>query len=432
MSPCADQADGTVIAAGQFGVCLYDDACTEIGAKRRVNTVCENGQLVTREEHSHDGCTRETDGNTIAEGEFGACSYGSVCAQSGLKQRINQVCVDGMLTERIGNSADGCQRTVCGDPQTWACDVVTNQPICTCRPENGPCLVMGSASYDAARGEMVARLTNLGREDAINIQVGVFVGEHPDRGCNADNVDGQMVIESVPAQSSVEVRSSQGLNRPLATFVTWPGVYPIVLVADWGCALSPIARPGHRIASLWSTPDPTTLTRDGLHGYIGSRSSATPASHRFGATFYSAIWPLIERPLSGFQIGLPGTWFTPDNFDNPDQPLCPVGTVARDNWPERAPTYRDVFQTVEGGLGYWAGNRFRYESPKFSMNATPDCYTNQIASPGWPFFNRTRPLSDGLLGIAQLSNRLIIPPDGLPFEGQPTGELWAMATSLCL
>ena len=131
--------------------------------------------------------------------------------------------------------------------------------------------------------------------------------------------------------------------------------------------------------------------------------------------------PLVTSAL--VSIGLPGTWFTPDNFDNPDQPLCPVGTVARDNWPERAPTYRDVFQTVEGGLGYWAGNRFRYESPKFSMNATPDCYTNQIASPGWPFFNRTRPLSDGLLGIAQLSNRLIIPPDGLPFEGQPTGEL---------
>ena len=29
MSPCAGEADGTVIAAGQFGVCLYDGASVE-------------------------------------------------------------------------------------------------------------------------------------------------------------------------------------------------------------------------------------------------------------------------------------------------------------------------------------------------------------------------------------------------------------------
>jgi hypothetical protein len=42
--------------------------------------------------------------------------------------------------------------------------------------------------------------------------------------------------------------------------------------------------------------------------------------------------------------------------------------------PERRPTWSSVFQTVEGGLGYWAGHHFRYGSPKFSMNATPQCY----------------------------------------------------------
>ena len=44
----------------------------------------------------------------------------------------------------------------------------------------------------------------------------------------------------------------------------------------------------------------------------------------------------------------------PDNSDNKDKPLAPEGTLAR-TWKERGPTWDSVFQTVEGGLGYWAG-----------------------------------------------------------------------------
>jgi hypothetical protein len=47
---------------------------------------------------------------------------------------------------------------------------------------------------------------------------------------------------------------------------------------------------------------------------------------------------------------------------------------------------------VEGGLGYWAGNRFRYGPPKFSMNATPQCYDYEVGSPGWSFFYDTEAL----------------------------------------
>jgi hypothetical protein len=45
--------------------------------------------------------------------------------------------------------------------------------------------------------------------------------------------------------------------------------------------------------------------------------------------FYSAVWPLIDQPLADFQIGLAGSWITPDNSDNKDQPLAPEGTLAR-------------------------------------------------------------------------------------------------------
>ena len=161
----------------------------------------------------------------------------------------------------------------------------------------------------------------------------------------------------------------------------------------------------------------------GLHGYIGFHHEPLPENGGFtaGMGFYAAVWPLTDQPLADFQIGLPSCWILPDNSDNKDQPLAPVGTLAR-QWKERGPTWSSVFQTIEGGLGYWAGNNFRYGPPKFSMNATPQCYDYEIGSPGWSFFYGDTALPDHQLGIAQLSNRMLIPPDGLPFKGQPNGE----------
>jgi hypothetical protein len=161
----------------------------------------------------------------------------------------------------------------------------------------------------------------------------------------------------------------------------------------------------------------------GLHGYIGFGHEKLPADGGFtaGMGFYAAVWQLVDRPLADFQIGLPSAWIQPDNSDNKDHPLAPEGTLAR-TWKERGPTWDSVFQTVEGGLGYWAGNHFRYGPPKFSMNATPQCYDYEIGSPGWSFFYQNEALPDNRLGIAQLSNRLLIPPDGLPFQDHPNGD----------
>jgi len=161
----------------------------------------------------------------------------------------------------------------------------------------------------------------------------------------------------------------------------------------------------------------------GLHGYIAFQAEQPPDRAEFGlgCGFYSAAWSLIDAPLADFQIGLASTWILPDNRDDVDVPLAPEGTLAR-QWKERGPTWSSVFQTVEGGLGYWAGNRFRYGPPKFSMNATPQCYDYEVGSPGWSFFYDTEALPDHRLGIAQLANRLLIPPDALPFAGEPAGQ----------
>ena len=176
------------------------------------------------------------------------------------------------------------------------------------------------------------------------------------------------------------------------------------------------------------TSSTITEQSEGLHGYIGYSHEAFPANSAFtaGGGFYSAVWSLVDQPLAYFQIGLPGAWLLPDNSDDHDTPLAPAGTLAR-NWKERGPTWASVFQTVEGGLGYWAGNHFRYGPPKFSMNGTPQAYDYEVGSPGWSFFYSNEALPDHRLGIAQLSNRLLIPPDALPFRGHPNGEFLGYA-----
>ncbi|MCU0937288.1 MAG: hypothetical protein MUF66_14820 [Gammaproteobacteria bacterium] len=199
------------------------------------------------------------------------------------------------------------------------------------------------------------------------------------------------------------------------------GILPFLAALSWACA-----PPAQEPSAVRSTITPVA---NALHGYISFSASPAVAPSEYGAgvSFYTAVWPLVDEPLARFQVGLAGTWIIPDNSDNKDTPLAPVGTYARNHMPERGPTYETVFQTVEGGTGYWAGNRFRYGPPKFSMNATPQCYDYSIASPGWPFFSSDQALPDSRLGIAQLSNRLLVPPDGLPFQGQPNGQFLGLA-----
>ena len=193
----------------------------------------------------------------------------------------------------------------------------------------------------------------------------------------------------------------------------------ILTLLSWTCA----GQESERKDAAKAEPAKVTSHSGGLHGYIGFSATRPPdrSDYSAGMGFYSAVWPLIDRPLANFQIGLAGSWITPDNSDNQDQPLAPEGTLAR-TWRERGPTWASVFQTVEGGLGYWAGNHFRYGPPKFSMNATPQCYDYEVGSPGWSFFYSNEALPDNRLGIAQLSNRLLIPPDALPFQGNPNGQ----------
>ena len=171
--------------------------------------------------------------------------------------------------------------------------------------------------------------------------------------------------------------------------------------------------------------NPPKLVSEGLAGYISMDVPAPPEEYGYGVSLYATAWPLVERPLRDFQIGLASIWIVPENRKI-DYSLLPKGTVARDNWPERGPSYRDVFQTIEGGLGFWASTQFGATTAKFRMNGTANGYNHEISSPGWGFGDTTA-LKPEQMGIAQLSSRILVPPDGLTFKNGTCGDLLGYA-----
>ncbi len=167
-----------------------------------------------------------------------------------------------------------------------------------------------------------------------------------------------------------------------------------------------------------------SLKPNGLHGYINVRVQSPPAEFGYGVSLYSAAWPLLQEPVAGFQIGLASTWILPDN-KSVKEPLVPHGTVARDSMPERGPSFWTVFQTIEGGLGFWASNRYFAPTAKFRMNSSIDGYNHEVSTSGWDFYGR--PLKGEYMGIAQLSPRLLVPPDGVTLAADTCGEMFGYA-----
>jgi hypothetical protein len=179
------------------------------------------------------------------------------------------------------------------------------------------------------------------------------------------------------------------------------------------------------IAPTLTVALPSSQGDSSLTGHLGAtvnNNQGPPAGFAYGFGYYSSVHALSEVHASRAQLGW-GAWLLPDNrlFDSP---LCPVGTIARDHWPERGPSYRDVYQTIEGGMGKWGSTRFPTPIAKFRINGTPDCYNTQVASSAWTFGGQLLP--DAKVGLAQLSNRLLVPPDGLTFTSSGTvfGNAW--------
>ena len=167
----------------------------------------------------------------------------------------------------------------------------------------------------------------------------------------------------------------------------------------------------------------------GLTGYLSVNVPTPPAGYGYGISFYAPAWPLLQSPIRGFTMGYPSTWILPNNsgYSGVDK-LCPAGTLAHDqHWVPPGGSYAQYFEDIEPNMGYWWSTREPWGFPKYRISGTPDCYTTQISSPGWQLGTIT-PLNDNQMAIVQLSNRILVPPDGLPLQpglnGQLLGTAW--------
>lgn len=150
----------------------------------------------------------------------------------------------------------------------------------------------------------------------------------------------------------------------------------------------------------------------GFTGYFTGPIAAPATGFGYGFSRYNMIHTVQAVPLTNMQFGIT-TWIAPDNRTF-NSPLCPVGTYARDHWPERGPSYRDVYQTIEGGTGNNAGARFPTGTIKLHTGGTPDCYTTTMNTPAWG--NLGVLLTQNQTGLAIVGNRLLRPPDGTNFS----------------
>ena len=159
-------------------------------------------------------------------------------------------------------------------------------------------------------------------------------------------------------------------------------------------------------------------------GFYVTANLQSPVSEKYGSGFgwYSTLWSLTATQVDNFQLGLSSTWIVPENSQvsaSTAQKLCETGT---DAWVKNAassPTSGkyglQLFQTIEGSLGWWGGERFRTVYPKYMANVTQNCYTTQLATPGWGFFSNS-PTARSQTGLIQISNQILMPPDGMVFS----------------
>ena len=159
-------------------------------------------------------------------------------------------------------------------------------------------------------------------------------------------------------------------------------------------------------------------------GFYVTADLQTPVPESFGSGFgwYSTLWALTATQVDNFQIGLSSTWIVPNNKTvsaSTAQKLCETGT---DAWVKNAASNPNngtyglgLFQTIEGSLGWWGGQKFRTVYPKYMANVTQNCYTTQLATPGWGFFSNS-PTTREQTGLIQISNQILMPPDGMVFQ----------------
>lgn len=167
--------------------------------------------------------------------------------------------------------------------------------------------------------------------------------------------------------------------------------------------------------------------RSGGFGFYMEANLRTPIPDNFRSGFgwYSTAWPISPLPIDNFQLGLSSTWIIPDNRTvdaATAQKLCSNGTV---EYLKEAAANSDTYglyimQSIEGSLGWWRGEQFKTVFPKYMPNVTQNCYSSEVATPGWGFFDG-EPTARANTGLIQISNQMLMPPDGMTLAADDAG-----------
>jgi len=154
---------------------------------------------------------------------------------------------------------------------------------------------------------------------------------------------------------------------------------------------------------------PSEIQKMEMAGYLIIPLEGAEDSYNGGFSMYIAVWPLLEKyPGRQFQTGLPSTWMHAQHDGrSPDEIYSDI------DW---------FYSDIEGGLGWWRDTRFATETPKFIMGGVA---LNFCAWANGPGAGQGRDWDEpkGKYGVAQLSPRIVWPPDGLNLKQGTCGEL---------
>ena len=121
---------------------------------------------------------------------------------------------------------------------------------------------------------------------------------------------------------------------------------------------------------------------------LSADTADSPPGYREGFSWYSQAWPLLAEPIDGLQIGLR---FHLDIAEQRE----PAPDV------QRAFCAKSRFDDMRDG-SWWGYFQTIYSSP------------------GWTF-DDTRPAHRRETALVQFSNRLLVPPDGMPLTPESSG-----------
>jgi len=139
-----------------------------------------------------------------------------------------------------------------------------------------------------------------------------------------------------------------------------------------------------------------------------------------GASWYTRVFSLLQEGPLDWQMGAAGSWMTPTNVDFDVCACDPKG------WPsatkgdpsfgccESASKCSWLYSTIEGGPGYWSGGELPTRFMKWRIVVTTGCYEKGGQTPLFFYGGKVLPCED--LGVVQVSNRMLLAPDGIAFS----------------